>query len=127
MSETEELLFTKEHEWVRVEGRRATVGITDHAQASLGDITFVELPAKGKTVAQFDVMGTIESVKAASDLYAPLSGTVVEVNETLADEPEKINRAPRGEGWIAVLEISDEKEKENLLTATQYEEYLKTL
>lgn len=115
-----ELRYSKDHEWVRVEGNRAYVGITDHAQDALGDIVFVELPEEGVDISVGDVLGAVESVKAASDIYAPVSGTVVKVNEELEDAPEMINEDPY-EAWIAVLEISDPSELEHLLSAEEYE------
>lgn len=105
------LRYSKEHEWVRLEGDRAYIGITDHAQHSLGDIVFVELPEKGTSLKESDVLGVVESVKAASDVYTPIAGKVVDINETLAEHPEKINEEPY-ESWIAALEpeaISDIK------------------
>jgi glycine cleavage system H protein len=119
--------YTKEHEWVKVDGTRATVGITDHAAHQLGDITFLELPAEGKTVKQFAVLCAIESVKAASDIYAPVSGTVTDVNEKLSHAPEVVNESPEGEAWMAALEMSDPSEISKLMTRAQYDEYLKGL
>lgn len=115
-----ELKYSKEHEWVKLEGDRAYIGITDYAQDSLGDIVFVELPEEGEELEAGDVLGAVESVKAASDIYAPISGKVVEVNEELEDAPEMINEEPY-EAWIAVLEISDPSELEDLLSAEEYE------
>jgi glycine cleavage system H protein len=116
-----DLQYTKSHEWVRVEGDVATVGITDHAQDELGDVVFVELPETGATLAAGDSFGAVESVKAVSDLYAPLGGEVVEVNGTLEDSPEKINEDPYGEGWILKLRTSGEAD---LLSADDYEKLL---
>ncbi len=121
MSVPEELQYTKSHEWVRTEGDTATVGITDHAQDELGDIVYVELPEAGATFGAGDSFGTVESVKAVSDLYAPVGGEVVEVNEALGDNPEKINEDPYGEGWIIKLRVSDEGD---LLSASDYEQFL---
>ena len=115
-----ELKYSKEHEWVKLEGNRAYIGITDYAQDALGDIVFVELPEEGAELEAGDVLGAVKSVKAASDIYAPVSGKVVEVNEELEDAPEKINEEPY-EAWIAVLEISDSSELEDLLSAEEYE------
>lgn len=115
-----ELKYSEEHEWVRVEGKRATVGITDFAQSELGDIVFVELPEVGDTVEFGEPFGSVESVKTVSELYAPVSGKVVEVNETLADAPEKVNESPYGEGWMIVVELSDESELDQLWTADKY-------
>ena len=122
-----ETLYTKEHEWVKVKDNIASVGISEHAAHELGDITFVELPAMGKTVKQFEVLAGIESVKAASDIYAPLSGKVVKVNDALEEKPEIVNEAAEDAGWIAWLEISDPAEMKNLMTKAQYVEYLKGL
>ena len=121
MSVPEELQYTRSHEWVRTEGDTATIGITDHAQDELGDIVFVELPEVGATFDAGDSFGTVESVKAVSDLYTPVGGEVVEVNEALDDSPEKINEDPYGEGWIVKLSVSDEG---NLLSASDYEQLL---
>ena len=122
-----EIFFSKEHEWVKVKDGIATVGISEHAAHELGDITFVELPAVGKTVKQFEVLAGIESVKAASDIYAPVSGKVVTVNEALETTPEIVNDAAEDAGWIAVMEGVDAAELKNLMTRAQYEEYLKGL
>jgi glycine cleavage system H protein len=116
----DELYYTTEDEWVRREGSRVTVGITDYAQQQLGDIVFVELPRVGTSVNKGDSCGVIESVKAVSDLYAPLSGEVVEVNEELADSPEILNEDCYGEGWMLVLEMSDPDELSELLRAEAY-------
>jgi glycine cleavage system H protein len=114
----EELSYTRTHEWVRREGDIATVGITDHAQDELGDVVFIELPEEGATFSAGDSFGTIESVKAVSDLYAPVGGEVVEVNETLNDSPERVNEDPYGGGWMIRLRISEEGD---LLSAGEYE------
>lgn len=116
-----ELRYTKEHEWVRIEGKQAVIGITDHAQAELGDITFVELPKVGAQISQMKVFGTIESVKAASDLYAPVSGKVVEVNASLEKTPEVVNQSPYEKGWLVRVEVSRAAEADSLLTAAQYD------
>jgi glycine cleavage system H protein len=121
VSVPQELQYTRSHEWVRTEGDTATVGITDYAQDELGDIVFVELPDVGATFDAGDSFGTVESVKAVSDLYAPIGGEVVEVNEALDDNPEKINEDPYGEGWIIRLRVSDEGD---LLSASEYEQFL---
>jgi glycine cleavage system H protein len=121
MSVPGDLQYTKSHEWVRVEDGVATIGITDHAQDELGDVVFVELPEQGATLAPGDSFGAVESVKAVSDLYAPVGGEVVEVNGALEDSPEKINEDPYGEGWILKLRISDEGD---LLSAPDYEKLL---
>jgi glycine cleavage system H protein len=114
----EDLQYTESHEWVRIEGDTATIGITDHAQDELGDVVFVELPGEGDTFDAGESFGTVESVKAVSDLYAPVGGEVVEVNTTLEDAPENINEDPYGEGWIVKLRTTDEA---NLLSPGEYE------
>jgi len=121
MSIPEDLQYTKTHEWVRVEDDMATIGITDHAQEELGDVVFVELPEDGASFEAGDSFGAVESVKAVSDLYAPVGGEVVEVNSALEDAPEKINEDPYGEGWILKLRVSDEGD---LLSASDYEKVL---
>lgn len=121
------IYFTKEHEWVKVAGKIGTVGISDHAAHELGDITFVELPQIGKSVTQFGVLGSIESVKAASDIFAPLSGKVIKVNDALETAPEVVNESAEDAAWMAEVEISDEAELKNLMTQEQYDDYLKTL
>ena len=125
MSVPEDLQYTKSHEWVRQEGDLATVGITEHAQDELGDVVFVELPEEGATYSAGDSFGTVESVKAVSDIYAPVGGEVAEANGTLADTPEKINEDPYGEGWIVRLRVSGDGESQNgLLSAADYEKFL---
>ncbi len=121
------IYYTKEHEWVRVKEGIGAVGISEHAAHELGDVTFVELPKVGATVKQSAVLGSIESVKAASDIYAPVSGKVVKVNEALEDAPEIVNESAEDAGWMAWIEIADEAELKNLMTKEQYEEFLKTL
>jgi glycine cleavage system H protein len=116
-----ELQYTKTHEWMRLEDDIATVGITDHAQDELGDVVFVELPEPGASFDAGDSFGTIESVKAVSDLYAPVGGEVVEVNDSLNDAPENVNEDPYGDGWIIKLRVSGE---EDLLSAEEYEKLL---
>jgi len=120
----EGLLYTTEHEWVKLDGTEATIGITAYAQEQLGDITFVELPEAGKSVEQSDEICSIESVKAASDIYAPLSGKVTELNKKLATSPELINSSPYGEGWIVKLEVSDLTEKDKLMNSEGYRTFL---
>jgi len=122
MSDLKDLRFSKDHEWVRIDGNRAVIGITDHAQHSLGDIVFVELPVLGSVLNASDVLGVVESVKAASDVYTPITGKVVQVNEDLADHPEKINEQPY-ESWIAVLEIEDASIMETMMNETEYEAF----
>ncbi len=121
MSVPGDLQYTKTHEWVRREGDTATVGITEHAQDELGDVVFIELPEEGASFGAGDAFGTIESVKAVSDLYSPVGGEVVEVNEALNDAPEKVNEDPYGEGWFIRLRVSGEG---NLLSAEEYEKVL---
>jgi glycine cleavage system H protein len=120
MSYPDDLRYSKEHEWVRTEESHATIGITSFASEELGDIVFVELPEVGSSLAQFGTFGVVESVKAVSDLYAPVSGTVTEVNEGLRDAPELLNSDPFGEGWIARLELSDPSELDALMDAAGY-------
>lgn len=118
----EGLKYSKDHEWVKIDGNKAYVGITDHAQHSLGDIVFVEIPEVGAEISKGDVLSVVESVKAASDVYAPISGEILEVNEELEDSPEKINEDPYG-SYIAVLEISETSEIEDLMDMNEYERY----
>ena len=120
MSYPKELRYTKEHEWVRVDGASATVGITSFAADELGDIVFVELPAVGASLKQFASFGVVESVKAVSDLYAPVSGTVTAVNDRLGSEPELLNSDAFGDGWIATVELADSGELDALLDAEAY-------
>ncbi len=120
------LYFTKEHEWIRVDGDLATVGISDHAQSALGDIVFAEVPEAGRSVAKGDEAAVVESVKAASDVYAPVSGEVVEGNVALTDDPELINRDPEGEGWFFKLKLSDPTELDGLMDEAAYREWVKT-
>ncbi|RMG58888.1 MAG: glycine cleavage system protein GcvH [Gammaproteobacteria bacterium] len=122
MTIPEHLLYTKEHEWVRIEDDIATIGITDHAQEALGDIVFVELPEKGRKVEAGEAFAVVESVKAVSDVYAPVAGEVIETNELLESEPEKINTDPYGEGWIARVRMSGDKVE--LLDEATYTTYL---
>lgn len=119
-----DLRYTREHEWARVEGRRARVGITHYAQDQLGDVVFVELPKVGTRVRHMQSFGVVESVKAVSDLFAPLSGEVVEVNQNLTERPEQVNQDPYGAGWLIVIEMSDPKELDALMNAADYEAYL---
>lgn len=125
MSEVpDHLWYTKDHEWAKLEGTRARVGITDHAQHELTDVVYVELPAIGKVVKRGEELGVVESVKAASEVYAPFSGRVVEVNTTLEDKPELVNREPYGEGWIAMLEVSDASEAKTLMEPGAYRKHI---
>ncbi len=123
----EDCQYTKEHEWVRLEDGIAVVGITDYAQDHLGDVVFVELPDVGTEVTQFEPFGVIDSVKASSELYAPLSGEVEAVNDALTDQPELVNQAPYGEGWMIKVRPADLAEVEQLLDAAGYEQFLGTL
>jgi glycine cleavage system H protein len=120
MQVPENLLYTQEHEWVRVDGTKAVVGITEFAQDQLGDIVFVELPEPGTLVEQENPFGVVESVKTVSDLYAPISGTVTGTNKDLEAHPEQVNSEPYGKGWIIEIEVSDEKELEKLMSADDY-------
>ncbi len=115
--------YTKEHEWIRVEGDTATVGITDFAQGQLGDVVFVEVPAAGKQLSQGGEAAVVESVKAASDVYSPVSGTVVEGNQALVDDPALVNSDPEGEGWFFKVTMSDTHEVNDLMNADQYREF----
>ena len=121
------LYFTKEHEWIRVDGDVATVGISNHAQEALGDIVFADVPEAGKSLSKGDDAAVVESVKAASDVYAPVGGEVVEGNAALADDPSLINRDPEGEGWFFKLTLSDTSELEGLMDEAAYREWVKTL
>ncbi len=119
----ENFRYTKEHEWVRVEGDTGTVGITDHAQNELGDIVYVDLPKAGTKVEQGKSLGSVESVKAVSDIYSPVSGEVIEVNQALADAPEKLNQDAHGEGWLVKIRLSNPEEVKALMSAAEYQEY----
>lgn len=120
MAVPNELKYSKEHEWVKVEGNVATIGITEYAQSELGDIVFVELPETDDEINEGDTFGSVESVKTVSELYAPISGKVVEVNEELEDSPEFVNESPYEKAWMVKVEISDESQIEALLTAEKY-------
>jgi glycine cleavage system H protein len=119
-----DLKYTKEHEWIRIEGNEAHVGITDYAQKQLGDVVYLELPDVGRTVKKGDVFGTIESVKAVSELYSPVSGEVTEVNTRLAEKPEAVNTDPHG-SWMIVVKVGDSGETSDLLDSAQYGELTK--
>lgn len=125
MSTPKELRYSEEHEWVKVEGEKVRVGITSFAQSELGDIVFVELPEVGAEVCANEPFGSVESVKTVSELYAPISGKVVEINEDLSDNPEFVNESPYEKAWMIVIEPSDISEVDNLMTAEQYEEMIK--
>ena len=122
-----DLKYSKEHEWVRVEGDVAVVGISDYAQAQLGDVVFVELPEIGRQVAKDSEAAVVESVKAASEVYAPISGEVVEVNNALGDEPEMVNGAPMGDGWFFKIRIGNPSEIDDLMDEAAYQEFVKGL
>ena len=119
-----DLCYTREHEWARVEGSRVTVGITDYAQGQLGDVVYVELPVQGDRVRAGESFGVIESVKAVSDLFAPISGEVLEVNGQLTDHPEWVNKDPYGKAWLLVVSMEDPKEREALLDSAGYEAFI---
>lgn len=121
----ENLHYSKDHEWVRVDGDIAIIGITDYAQNSLGDVVYVELPKAGEDFSANEPFGSVESVKAVSEMFTPVSGSVVEVNESLADEPEKVNSDPYGDGWMIRLRMSTPGEVDSLLTAAEYEDFTK--
>lgn len=116
--------YTKEHEWVHVEGDIATIGITDHAQHELGDIVYVDLPKVGAHLEQGKTLGSVESVKAVSDVYAPVGGEVLEINGALADAPEKLNEDPHGAAWLVKLKLSNPAEVQNLMTTADYQSYI---
>jgi glycine cleavage system H protein len=122
-----DIRYTKEHEWVRAEGELATMGISDYAQEQLGDVVFVELPPVGKRVARNDALAVVESVKAASDVYAPVAGEVVEVNEALNDEPALVNSGAESSGWFCRLKLADPAELEKLMDAAAYQAYVASL
>ncbi|HWC77175.1 MAG TPA: glycine cleavage system protein GcvH [Blastocatellia bacterium] len=121
----EDLSYTKDHEWVRVKAENATVGITDHAQHQLGDVVYVELPKVGDSFEAAEPFGSVESVKAVSEVYMPVGGTVVEVNESLNDSPEKVNQDPYGSGWMIIIKMEKPSQVDALLTAIEYEDYIK--
>jgi len=119
-----ELKYTSDHEWVKVEGDLATVGITDYAQGELGDVVFVELPELGMEVSKGESFGTIEAVKAVADLFSPLSGEVMDINESLEDAPETVNKSPFGDGWMVKIKISDTSELDGMMNADAYKEHI---
>ena len=121
----EDLSYTKDHEWVRVKGEEATVGITDHAQQQLGDIVYIELPKVGDKLETSEPLGSIESVKAVSEIFMPLSGTVAQVNDALNDSPELVNQDPYGDGWMIRIKIDKPSQVDALLTSIAYEDYIK--
>jgi glycine cleavage system H protein len=120
----EDRKYSKEHEWIKLDGEKGTVGITDYAQEQLGDVVYVELPEAGSRVKAMEVFGTIESVKAVSELYSPVSGEVVSTNQKVVDSPELVNTDPHGEAWLIVVKVDNPSELDALLSAAQYQEYL---
>jgi len=121
----ENLHYSKDHEWARVEGDTAVIGITDHAQDQLGDVVYVELPKAGEEFAAHESFGSVESVKAVSEIFTPVSGEVVAANESLADEPERVNRDPYGDGWMIKIKMKNPGEVDSMLTAAEYEDFTK--
>jgi glycine cleavage system H protein len=121
----EDLHYSKDHEWIRVEGETGTIGITDHAQHSLGDVVYVELPKVGDSFGAHEAFGSVESVKAVSELFSPVKGEVMEVNDALQDEPEKVNTDPYGAAWMIKVRIADRGEVDKLMNALEYEDYVK--
>lgn len=126
MNIPEALRYTKDHEWIQLNDGIATVGITDHAQGELGDIVFVEFPDAGETVTKDDPFGTIEAVKTVADLFAPVSGEIVEINDAIEDEPERVNSDPHGNGWLVKIKLSDTKEWEDLMSDSDYRTFLES-
>ena len=124
MSLPQDLKYTKEHEWIKIDGENVTIGITDHAQGELGDIIFIEFPDVDQKIEKDEPFGTIEAVKTVADLFAPVSGTVTEINESLEDNPETVNEDAFGEGWIVKVSVSDAGELDELLTVDQYAELI---
>ena len=120
----EEYRYSKEHEWIKVDGEKGTIGITDYAQQQLGDVVFVELPDVGSSFAAMEVFGNIESVKAVSELFLPVSGEVVEVNQAVVDSPELVNKDPHGEAWLIVVKLTNSSEVQGLLSAADYQKYI---
>lgn len=121
----EDLHYSKDHEWVRVEGDQAIIGITDYAQNSLGDVVYVELPKAGDKFAASEPFGSVESVKAVSEVFTPIAGVITSINESLADEPEKVNSDPYGEGWMIRVKMDNPGEVDSLLSAAEYEDFTK--
>ncbi len=119
-----DLKYTKEHEWVRLEGNIAVVGVTDYAQDSLGDVVYVELPQEGVSVTKNESFGVVESVKAVSDLYSPVSGSVAEVNDAIVDNPEVINEDPYGDAWMIKVELGSSSELDDLMSADEYQKFI---
>ena len=127
MNTPDNLLYTKDHEWAKIDGDSSTIGITDYAQAALGDITFVDVPKVGSKIKQFEWCATVESVKAASDVYAPLTGEVIKANTELANHPELVNKSAYESGWFARIKAADLSERSKLMTPVQYKEYVQGL
>ena len=125
MTFPEDLKYSKEHEWVRFDGKTAVIGVTDYAQDQLGEIVYVELPDEGEAIVKDDSFGVVESVKSVSDVFAPISGDVIEVNDPLLDSPETVNEEPYGEGWLVKVHVTNPKELEELMTAEQYQAFIK--
>lgn len=121
----EDLHYSKDHEWVRVEGDQAIIGVTDYAQNSLGDVVYVELPKTGDKFAASEPFGSVESVKAVSEVFTPIAGSITSINESLADEPEKVNSDPYGDGWMIRLKMDNPGEVDSLLSAAEYEDFTK--
>jgi glycine cleavage system H protein len=121
----EELQYSKDHEWIRVEGNEGVIGITDYAQHSLGDVVYVEIPKVGESFTAGEPFGSVESVKAVSEIFAPASGQVIEINELLQDEPEKVNSDPYGDGWMIRIRLGNKSELDSLLSAAEYEDFTK--
>lgn len=124
MNFPDHLKYTKDHEWIHIDGDTGTIGITDYAQGELGDVVFVELPAEGRTVKQHETFGTIEAVKAVSDLYAPVAGSIVELNKDLEKTPELVNKDPYGKGWMVKIKLNNPGEIASLLSAAAYKELI---
>lgn len=124
MNIPKDLKYTKDHEWVKIDGDKVTIGVTDYAQDELGDIVYVEVESLDETLDRDEVFGTVEAVKTVSDLFLPLSGTIEEFNESLEDEPEKVNEDPYGEGWMVKVKLSDTEEINDLMSAKDYEELI---
>ena len=120
----EDRKYSREHEWIKVDGNQGTVGITDYAQKQLGDVVYVELPETGSKVTAMEVFGNIESVKAVSELFSPVSGEVVEINQKVVDAPELVNGDPHGDAWLIVVKLDDASELDKLMSAAEYQEYL---
>lgn len=127
MAQPDDRKYTKEHEWVKMSGDSAIIGITEYAQSSLGDIVYVELPKPGATLERSKPIGVVESVKAVSDIYAPVSGTVTEINGAVEEDPAKVNADPFGDGWLLKLQVADASENDQLLDAHAYDEFVHTL